>query len=222
MSQAPRARAWRAILVRGIAYFVVWMIMAGGQLADVAPGLVVAALATWVSLVLLPLDPGFAKIRPLAVLRLALRFVWGSIVAGLDIARRAFSPSLPLKPGYVTYPVALPPGTSRNLFTSVTSLMPGTLPSGTGESDGVIYHCLDVDQPVTRDLGQEEARGDHGRRRQDRYKRDHRRRDDHRRELLHRHGRAREGHHSPGEQGILGPKPHHNHPTGRGRTGWTT
>lgn len=157
MSQAPRTRAWRAILVRGIAYFVVWMIMAGGQLADVAPGLVVAALATWVSLVLLPLDSGFAEVRPLAVLRLALRFVWGSIVAGLDIARRAFSPSLPLKPGYINYPVGLPPGTSRNLFTSVTSLMPGTLPAGTDESGRLIYHCLDVEQPVLQELGQEEA-----------------------------------------------------------------
>lgn len=158
MSQAPRTRAWRAILVRGVAYFVVWMIMAGGRDADVLPGLAAAALATWISLVLLPLDPAFAQVRPLAVLRLAIRFVWGSVVAGLDIARRAFSPSLPLKPGYVTYRVALPPGTSRNLFTSVTSLMPGTLPSGTGDSDGVIYHCLDVDQPVLRDLGQEEVR----------------------------------------------------------------
>jgi multicomponent Na+:H+ antiporter subunit E len=157
MSQAPRSRVWRAILVRGIAYFVVWMIMAGGQLADVTPGLVVAALATWVSLVLLPLDPGFAEVRPLAVLRLVLRFVWGSIVAGLDIARRAFSPSLPLKPGYLNYPVGLPPGTSRNLFTSVTSLMPGTLPAGTDESGRLIYHCLDVEQPVLQELGQEEA-----------------------------------------------------------------
>lgn len=156
MSEAPRT--WRAILVRGIAYFVVWMIMAGGQLAAVAPGLVVAVLATWVSLALLPVDPAFAQVRPLAVLRLALRFVWGSVVAGLDIARRAFRPSLPLKPGYVAYPVALPPGTARNLFTSLTSLMPGTLPSGNRESEGVIYHCLDVDQPVIRDLGQEEAR----------------------------------------------------------------
>lgn len=158
MSQAPRTRAWRAILVRGVAYFVVWMIMAGGQLADVAPGLVVAALATWVSLVLLPLDPGFAEVRPLALLRLALRFVWGSIVAGLDIAKRAFSPSLPLKLGYLNYPVGLPPGTSRSLFTSVTSLMPGTLPTGTDESGRLIYHCLDVEQPVMQELGQEEAR----------------------------------------------------------------
>ena len=51
----------------------------------------------------------------------------------------------------------MPPGTSRNLFTSVTSLMPGTLPAGTDESGRLIYHCLDVEQPVLQELGQEEA-----------------------------------------------------------------
>jgi multicomponent Na+:H+ antiporter subunit E len=157
MSQAPRPRAWRAILVRGIGYFVLWMVMAGGASADIAPGIAAAVLATWISLVLLPPDPGLANIRLLAVLRLALRFIWTSVVAGLDIARRAFSPSLPLKPGYRNYPVGLPPGTSRNLFTSVTSLMPGTLPAGTDEAGRLIYHCLDVEQPVLLELAREEA-----------------------------------------------------------------
>jgi multicomponent Na+:H+ antiporter subunit E len=157
MSQAPQRRAWRAIVVRGAGYFLLWLIMAGGQPGDIAPGLGAAALATWVSLVLLPPDPALANIRPLAVLRLAVRFIWTSVVAGLDIARRAFSPSLPLKPGYHHYPVGLPPGTSRNLFMSVTSLMPGTLPAGTDESGRLIYHCLDAEQPVLQELGQEEA-----------------------------------------------------------------
>jgi multicomponent Na+:H+ antiporter subunit E len=157
MSQAPRPRAWRAILVRGVGYFLLWMIMAGGQPADIAPGLGAAVLATWISLELLPPDPALAHIRPLAVLRLAVRFIWTSVVAGLDIARRAFSPSLPLKLGYHHYAVGLPPGTSRNLFTSVTSLMPGTLPAGTDESGRLIYHCLDVERPVLQELGQEEA-----------------------------------------------------------------
>jgi multicomponent Na+:H+ antiporter subunit E len=157
MSPAHRPRAWRAIFVRGVAYFVIWVIMAGELRDAVVPGLAAAVLATWVSVLLLPPDPGFAQLRPLAVLRLAIRFVWGSVVAGLDIAKRAFSPSLPLEPGYVTYPVALPPGTSRNLFMSVTSLMPGTLPAGTDDSGRLIYHCLDVEQPVVLELEQEEA-----------------------------------------------------------------
>ena len=91
--------------------------MAGGQSSDIAPGLGAAVLATWVSLVLLPPDPTLAHIRPLAVLRLAIRFIWTSTVAGLDIARRAFSPSLPLRLGYHHYPVGLPPGTTHGFVT---------------------------------------------------------------------------------------------------------
>jgi multicomponent Na+:H+ antiporter subunit E len=157
MSPIPAKRARRSIFLRSVAYFVLWMIMVGGDVADVVPGLGAAILAAWVSVLLMPPDPGSARVRPLGVLRLSLRFVWWSVVAGVDVARRAFSPSLPLKPGYVAYPVALPPSAARNLFMSVTSLMPGTLPAGTDESGALIYHCLDVDQPVIRELEEEEA-----------------------------------------------------------------
>lgn len=157
MSQTSSHRSWRTILIRGLAYFVIWMIMVGGGLANILPGVGAALLAAWASLWLMPPDPGNARVRPLASLRLFVRFVWGSVVAGVDIARRAFSPSLPLKLGYVVYPVGLPPSAARNLFMSVTSLMPGTLPAGTDDSGGLIYHCLDVDQPVLRQLEQEEA-----------------------------------------------------------------
>ena len=157
MSPTPAKRARRAILLRGVAYLALWMIMVGGGVAEVVPGLGAAILAAWVSVLLMPPDPGPARVRLLASLRLFLRFVWGSVVAGVDVARRAFSPSLPLKSGYVVYPVTLPPSAARNLFMSVTSLMPGTLPAGTDESGALIYHCLDVDQPVIRELEEEEA-----------------------------------------------------------------
>jgi multicomponent Na+:H+ antiporter subunit E len=157
MSQKSSRRSWRTILLRGLGYFVIWMIMVGGGLENVLPGIGAALLAAWASLRLMPPDPGNAHVRPLASLRLFVRFVWGSVVAGVDIARRAFSPSLPLKLGYVVYPVGLPPSAARNLFMSVTSLMPGTLPAGTDDSGGLIYHCLDVDLPVLQQLEQEEA-----------------------------------------------------------------
>jgi multicomponent Na+:H+ antiporter subunit E len=64
---------------------------------------------------------------------------------------------MPLKLGYVVYPVALPPSAARNLFMAVTSLMPGTLPAGSDQSGALIYHCLDVDQPVAQQLKQEET-----------------------------------------------------------------
>ena len=41
------------------------------------------------------------------------------------------------------------------MFTTLTSLLPGTVP--TGERDGqLIYHCLDVEQPVLAELAAEE------------------------------------------------------------------
>ena len=85
-----------------------------------------------------------------------MRFLYQSVVAGLDVARRALDPRLPLRPGFVTYPVGFPPGTARNAFTTLTSLLPGTVPAGE-EGGAVLYHCLDVDQPVVSQLAAEEA-----------------------------------------------------------------
>lgn len=150
-------RSRRAMFIRGTAYFLLWMVMAGGDLGDVLPGIATAVLAAWASLVLMPPDPGTARVRPMALARIFARFIWGSIVAGIDVARRAFSPSMPLKLGYVSYPVGLPPSAARNLFMAVTSLMPGTLPTGSDESGALVYHCLDVDQPVIEQLEREEA-----------------------------------------------------------------
>ena len=82
-------------------------------------------------------------------------------MAGVDVARRAFSPSLPLNPGFVDYPVGLPRGSARNAFELISSLLPGSVP--TDETEAAIeYHCLDVRQPVVEQLAVEErahARG---------------------------------------------------------------
>jgi multicomponent Na+:H+ antiporter subunit E len=37
------------------------------------------------------------------------------------------------------------------------SLLPGTLPCGTAEGNGLAIHCLDVAQPVAEQLAAEEA-----------------------------------------------------------------
>ena len=51
----------------------------------------------------------------------------------------------------------MPAGLARNTFTTITSLLPGTVPCG--EEDGVlIYHCLDTTQPVVDQLLDEERR----------------------------------------------------------------
>ena len=111
--------------------------------------------ATWTSLRLLP--PGRWRVSPLGLARLALRFPRQSVMAGVDVARRALDPRLPLRPGFVTYRRGLPPGPARDAFCALASLLPGTLPVGTNEDGTLLVHCLDVEQPVAAQLAAEEA-----------------------------------------------------------------
>jgi multicomponent Na+:H+ antiporter subunit E len=64
---------------------------------------------------------------------------------------------MPLKPGFVTYRVGFRPGLARNEFTSITSLLPGSVPVADSENE-IIYHCLDVGAPVAEQLAAEEQR----------------------------------------------------------------
>jgi multicomponent Na+:H+ antiporter subunit E len=144
-----RGAVWRAAAFLGL-----WLILSGTDPADLAVGIVAAIAATWTSLHLMP--PGTSRYSSIAVARLALRFLYQSIVAGADVARRALDPRLPLRPGFVAYPVCFPPGTARNAFATLTSLLPGTVPAG-DENGKLVYHCLDVDQPVVSQLAAEEA-----------------------------------------------------------------
>ena len=66
-------------------------------------------------------------------------------------------PGFPLRPGFVVYPVGFPPGPARNMFTTLMSLLPGTVPTGSGASGGLLIHCLDIEQPVIAQLAAEEA-----------------------------------------------------------------
>jgi multicomponent Na+:H+ antiporter subunit E len=140
----------RAAMTRGALYLGFWLLLAGTDLADLPAGLVAAVAATWTSLRLLP--PSSGRLRYAALARLALRFGQESIMGGVDVARRALHPQLPLRPGFVVYPVCLPSGMARNTFGAMTSAMPGTLPAGIDDSGALLYHCLNVEQPVAAQL----------------------------------------------------------------------
>jgi multicomponent Na+:H+ antiporter subunit E len=88
---------------------------------------------------------------------LTARFLRQSLVAGVDIARRALDPRLPLRPGVVTYHSQLPLGARLNAFCTITSLLPGTLPAGRDANGDLLVHCLDVGQPVAEQLAAEET-----------------------------------------------------------------
>ena len=103
------------------------------------------------------MPPGTGHLHPLRLAAFASRFLRQAVVAGFDVAWRALHPRLPLQPGFVTYQPLYPPGTRRNAFCAVTSLLPGTLPSGPAAEGGLLIHCLDQTQPVTDQLAVEEA-----------------------------------------------------------------
>jgi multicomponent Na+:H+ antiporter subunit E len=144
-----------AAITRGAGFFCLWLVLFG----PAAPGLVVggaaAAAATWTSLRLLP--PSSARLRPVALARLVLRFFRQSAIAGADVALRALDPRLPLRPGFVRCPMRVAPGPAQNAFCALTSLQPGTLPVGSDRGDTLLMHGLDVGQPVAAQLAEEEA-----------------------------------------------------------------
>jgi multicomponent Na+:H+ antiporter subunit E len=151
---AKAAGLVRAAIVRGVGFLCLWLVIFRLGLAAVLVGAVTAAAATWTSLHLLP--PGSARLRPLPLARLALRFFGQSVVAGADVARRALDPRLPLRTGFVLCPTRLVPGVARDAFCAIASLLPGTLPAGS-EPSALLVHCLDVGQDVPAQMADEEA-----------------------------------------------------------------
>lgn len=144
----------QSAIFRAAGFFGFWLVLTGGDPADLAIGLVATFAATWASLLLMPAEDW--HLGPVKFAGLILHFLRQSISAGIDVARRALDPRLPLRPGFVVYQTRLPPGTKRDAFCSIMSLLPGTLPCGPGEGDGLAIHCLDVTQPVAAQLSAEE------------------------------------------------------------------
>lgn len=144
----------RVAAARAAFFLAFWLMISGWALADLPVGLAAVAGATWVSLRFLPAKGSRLRLRPLAAL--AASFLRQSVVSGTDVAWRALSPRLKLKPGFVACPLRLPPGGERSAFCVLSSLMPGTLPTGTNEQGALLVHCLDTGQPVAANLKAEE------------------------------------------------------------------
>jgi multicomponent Na+:H+ antiporter subunit E len=145
---------WSSAASRAAWFGCLWLVLAGTQVGDIPAAVAAVIAATWTSLYLL--EPSSARRSPPAIARLVLLFLYHSVVAGMEVAGRALNPRLPLHPGFVAYQTRLPRGVRQNVFTTLTSLLPGTVPAGE-ENGQIIYHCLDVTQPVLADLAAEEA-----------------------------------------------------------------
>lgn len=152
----PHAKWASAFAVRLVLYLLFWIVLAGTDTKDVAAGIAAAAIASWLSLVLL--RPGALPFKPVKAALLFLRFLRQSLAAGISVARIALNPAMPIKPGIIGYQTGLPLGPRRHAYMVFTSLLPGTLPTGTDETGGIAVHCLNTEQPVAALLREEERK----------------------------------------------------------------
>jgi multicomponent Na+:H+ antiporter subunit E len=72
---------------RAAGFLVLWLVLAGADVADLPAAAVAVVAATWTSLRLLP--PGSSRLSPSALAKLTLRFAHQSVAAGVDVAWRA-------------------------------------------------------------------------------------------------------------------------------------
>ena len=148
--------AWGVAAARAVAFGALWLIlMPSGKAGDLAMGAFATLCATVASLRILP--PAMGCVRVAALLLQVPRLLRESVVAGVDVARRAFARDVAVRPGFVEYPVAMTRGTARTGFATITSLLPGSVPAGETDT-AIIYHVLDTSQPVVTQLREEEHR----------------------------------------------------------------
>ncbi|MCK9510451.1 MAG: Na+/H+ antiporter subunit E [Pigmentiphaga sp.] len=142
---------------RFVLFALVWLILSEGDASSLALilGGAATAGATWASLVLLPPDQHRVKLA--AAAGLLPGFVASSFKGGIDVARRALHPRLPLDAGWIAYRTTLPRGLPRVSFGCETSLLPGSLVAG-ARGDVLYVHCLDKSQDLAYALSREERR----------------------------------------------------------------
>jgi multicomponent Na+:H+ antiporter subunit E len=155
MSQASISRARRLadFLLWLFGLGLLWWVLTDGAVDSWGIGLPVVALgAIWRA------AAGYdgPHLHPIGVLRFLPFFAWYSLRGGIDVARRALHPDMPLAPVVAEWPARLPPGPARSLFLSVTGLLPGTL-GVEWEGERFQIHVLDRHGAFAQDLQRLEA-----------------------------------------------------------------
>ena len=145
-----RRTLWRTAVLT-----VVWLVVSLGDLPSLVIGIPLAFVGAvlWTALQPTVLFP----VSPRGLVRFIGFFGTQSVLGGVDVALRALSPRLPLKPACVMYPLRIT-GTGPRVFLANTiSLLPGTLSARVYE-DALEIHVLDRTKPVFDELARVEER----------------------------------------------------------------
>ena len=142
----PRAAAF---LKRGALLALVWWMLAEGALEAPYLAAAIVCAAAGVSLALQP--PARLRWRASRLPSLVLYMLRLSLLGGWDVARRAFTPALPVQPGLSSHTLVLPAGLPAVLYTWLVSLTPGTA-SVALEDSTLVVHALDTSMDVEEKL----------------------------------------------------------------------
>ncbi len=154
---------WRRFAMALVTLSLIWGGLTGFRLDTLYFG--APAVLLGVGLVfLIPPAPGW-RLSPRGALAFSLWFAVQSFRGAVDVSVRAFSPDMPLRPGFRRYRPALPAGAPRVMFLNTITLLPGTLSAEVeDESEGetgtgaVIVHMLDTRADLQADMRALEAR----------------------------------------------------------------
>lgn len=142
-------------IFRVLAFLALWSVLTGTTTEGLWFGVPAAAVSAALSLYLHP--PSRAALRPLPTLVTVPRLLARGVVAGLDIARRALDPHLPVAPGWVRLDPARRDPPFQVFLGGVISILPGTLAAGPAP-EGMEVHLLDTGTFDAEDLASEERR----------------------------------------------------------------
>jgi multicomponent Na+:H+ antiporter subunit E len=131
-------RYLQTVALRAALFALLWWILTDGAINSWPIGVPVVLLTALISVALLPSFScsllGFIQFVPF--------FLYHSLRGGVDVARRALHPQLPILPGMHQHQWRLPPGLSRVFMANTVSLLPGTL-SAELDATHLRIHLLD-------------------------------------------------------------------------------
>jgi multicomponent Na+:H+ antiporter subunit E len=144
MSDAKATRRLGALVLRVALLGLCWWAISEGEPDALLIGALAVTLTAAFSLSMHP-PAAFSLV---GLLRFVPVFLWRSLAGGVDVARRALIPRMPIQPSLMEYRTELPEGLPRVVLANVISLLPGTL---SADIDGDVL-CLHV---LSEDAGEE-------------------------------------------------------------------
>ena len=140
-AKLERRQVLRQVILSILVLSVMWGALTGWRAEALIFGLPAIMLGAMVSF-LMPPTSGF-RLSLRGAMSFALWFAVQSVRGAVDVALRAFSPDMGLRPCFRSYPLSLPMGAPRITFVNIITLLPGTL-SAEINNDVVIVHMLDA------------------------------------------------------------------------------